>query len=174
MNSCDANSARVFVLAILAMTWHVGAVEARPRRIWTYEALLSESKVVCLASIKSTTKIDNKDFLPEWLDSYESELTIKAVLKGDPQLKRARFIHYRYKPGVDELGNGPSFAVLRDQSKKAEGKEADAGKPETDLDPTLTFLFFLRDREGGAYGPMSGDDDAHLSVARVEGYADEE
>lgn len=173
MNSFHAKSRSVFAFAILAITWQFGTAEARPVRIWTYKDLFSESKVVCLASPKSTKKIENKDFFPDHLDCFESKLAVKATLKGDPKIVEIRFIHYHYKPGANGIGNGPTFAVLRDWTK-AEGKVTDPRKPEPEVDPEMTFLFFLRDRDGGAYGPISGDADAHISVAIVQGSADEE
>jgi len=146
--------------------------EYQPGRIWTYETLVAESDMVCIGTVKSTKKVENAEFFPDFLDRFESEIRVLAVLKGDSKLEDLAFVHFRYRPDTrSTLGNGPTFAVLDDLEGKegAEGREAG----ERTKQPA-TFLLFLHRRPDGAYEPACGNDGAAMGVARVDGFTDDE
>jgi hypothetical protein len=150
--------------------------DGRPSRVWTYKLLLSESALVCIGWVKSTKVVENKDFSPDSLEGLESEISVLAALKGDPQTDRIRFRHFRYRQDIKTtLGNGPSFAVLRDlrdiEKTKGRGGPVTVGENKK---MNTTFIFFLTQRKDGTYGPTSGDDDASISVAQVIGYTDDD
>jgi hypothetical protein len=153
-------------IVALALVWCTGDLAARGRRIWTYKDLLAEADIVCIGTIKSTKKTENTEFLPEYLDRFESEVGVLCMLKGDPKVEKVSFVHFKYRPDIrSTLGNGPSFPLLEDP-KRADGNTA-SGKRKTEL------LFFLRRRDDGAYEPVSGNDDPDLSVALIDGTSDD-
>ena len=158
------------IMLAVCLVW-LRQAEAIPRRNWTYGDLWSESEFVCIARIHSTKSVENKVFDPKYLDRYESQLKVLVVLKGDKDPGTVRFTHYRYKAGVNRPGNGPTFPVLRDTAAVPETNQE--GDHDGDTDPKLTFLLFLRRHSDNTYGPVSGDSDADLSVARLHGYADD-
>lgn len=162
----------VFAL-VLAMVNHL---DGRPRPIWTYKSLWSESETVCIGVVKSTKVVPNKEFLPDYVEGLESEVRIVAVLKGDTKSESIRFRHFRYRQDIrNTLGNGPTFAVLRGQ-REIDASGGQGGPVEIGANKTsdVSFLFFLKRRGDGTFGPTSGDDDASLSVAQVIGSTDDE
>jgi hypothetical protein len=159
--------------AILAIAFTSNAA-ARPRKIWGYKELFAGAELVCIGTLKSTKITTNTDFLPDSLDAFESEIAIQAIFKGDPKLESATFIHYRYKPSIKTtIGNGPSFPFLLErQIATASGGQRDKTHAAHNGEASKVFLFFLKRRDSSKYGPVSGDYDAALSVALLQGNAD--
>jgi len=160
------------IAVLLTFLCYSEDVAARGSRLWTYKDLSAEADIVCIGTIASTRKAKNVEFFPDHLDRFDSQVKILTVLKGDARLEKVVFVHFKYRADIrSTLGNGPTFAVLDDATPKQGPAGDEAGRAAR---PPLTFLFFLRRRDDVAYGPVSGDDDAAMSVARLDGFTDDD
>jgi hypothetical protein len=149
------------VLAICSSMAH-----ARPRRIWRHRELWKESDVVCIAKLGATTEKDNDLFLPGELDRLDTVLKIELIMKGDVSLEQVTFVHFQYPPNTKfTLGNGPTFPGFPSKNTPANARREvpDVGD--------IQYLFYLKKRPNGEYGPTSGDNDADFSVAPLQSRA---
>lgn len=159
----------VMVALLIALLMCNSMVHARPRRIWTHSTLWKESDVVCIARLGLTTKKDNDVFFPDELERLDTDLKIELIMKGDESIQELTFVHFQYRPDAKTtLGNGPTFPDFPSQDMAQNVRDAIPvkGKP--------AYLFFLKRRTNGTYGPTSGDNDADISVARLQSRADPE
>lgn len=140
------------------------ATLARPIETWTYQKLWNDADLVCVAHVKASKLVANDDFEPDYLEKIESRLTVDVIMKGDRSLKEVTVVYYRYKKGVNGIGNGPSFAFGDDEMRFGEKSDQDEKRDRP-------FLLFLKPVAGGRFKPVSGDMDAGFSVSPVNGRA---
>ena len=162
----------LFLSILVVLACYSELVDARGRRVWTYKDLLAEAEVVCIVTVASTTKVANTEFNPDDLDRFESEAVVLVVLKGNAKLDKIKVVHFSYKPDLRfGPGNGPTFLAIG-LPKEKDGSPSDDKR--TAVKQPTQFLLFLRKRDDGAYGPVSGNRDAGISVAFVDGFTDDD
>jgi hypothetical protein len=153
---------RLFVAIVVLL--NVSVAYSRPSPRWTYEMMWSQSDIVIIGAIQATQDCENVDgFFPSHLSCKQSTINIHAVLKGSNEQPTLEFVHFEYKPDVTTtIGNGPSFPIFRayNSTTKEEVKTEE-----------MVFIFFLKKRPDSRYSPVTGNDNAIYSVARIDGVA---
>ena len=127
-------------------------------KLWSYEELKSSSDLVAICKFISSVDAPNDGILPNSPTNWSvvgvtSVLEVRAVLKGDMNLKNILLHHYRMQNADETLDNGPTFVKF---DPKAKG----------------CFLLFVKKENDGRYSPTSGQiDPALFSVIKLDSLA---
>lgn len=156
-----------YLLSIVGLLIASGLAEARPVRLWQYDKLLKESDVVVIANAIETKAVPITDNLsknalldlPEAFQQMETVFLVRAVVKGNLDLKQVTLVHFRYNPDSKTvIGNGPLLIEFpKEDPIRTIGKEK---RPIYGPD----YLLFLKVREDGRFVPVTGQVDPVFSV----------
>jgi len=124
--------------------------EARLKRSWTYEQLLSEADMVAVVDASPPKDTENTDvFLGHPVVQILTTLKVHAVLKGDTKKESLEFVHYRYGKTDRPIINGAQFVHFQAEKTRY---------------PKPKYLVFLKRRKDGRYEAVSGQIDPVDSV----------
>ena len=122
-------------------------------RIFTYRNLVEAAELVVIGSASVPRAVANSSsFYPQDLQQLESKIQVDAVLKGAMPQGPLKLVHFRYLKGRPTLLGGPHCIVLDTELTRG-------AKPR--------YLLFLKLREDGRYGPVSGDMRPAVSFLRL-------
>ena len=143
---------------IIVITLISCLVQARLTQMWSYEDLNKSSDLVIICKFISSSDAHDGKTIPNiptsWsVVSVTTILQVQTVLKGDLDLKKISFHHYRQKNPDEILDGGPNFVTFDDKRKNC-------------------FLLFLKKEPDGRYEPTSGQfDPALFSVIELRSMA---
>jgi hypothetical protein len=125
---------------------------------WSYEKMLERADLVVIAKSLSTQEILEDSKLPDgstWdVVGLATQLEVRAVLKGDKNLKSFTLHHYRQKTPEEVIPNGPSFVLFDPKHHQK-------------------YLLFLKKESDGRYSPVTGQVyPALFSVLKLNGVAE--
>ena len=125
-------------------------LEARATRYWSYGELHAASDAVVIAKPLSNT--DTKDIFDVAPSSYigvNTELQVVEIYKGNIGPKKFTVLHFRDKPSVNLFGLPTVYDGMLVIKFRLDGPG---------------YLLFLKKRTDGRYEPVTGQEDAILSV----------
>jgi hypothetical protein len=144
----------VILWQCVLLTTNSFSAQARGSEVWTYQKLFDKADIVIIGRSLSTEDTQEITALEKVYDvvGLSSTISVRLVLKGDPDLASVVLHHYRrkkYEPPPESL------SLVRFKSNQAR------------------YLMFLKREKDGRYAPVSGQvDPALFSILKVEGIAD--
>src|SRR5262245_42208809 len=160
-------------LAAACAAWLASPSPARVLENWPYERLFKEADLVVIATAVSTESCADRFTDHTWPCEFAGLTTkfeVKSAVKGQPDGKEIKVLHFRFgeskkeyanRPGPFPIIDGPLFVAFRTKSIKV---TVDGGKW---VVPSPEYMLFLKRLKDGRYEPVSGKVDPQLSVREL-------
>jgi hypothetical protein len=158
---------------VLVFLFLLGAgqdIHARDIPAWPYERLFNEADAVILAdAISNHDTTDVSD--PKGYIGVDTVLQVKHVMKGKIETKNITVLHFRHDPH-HAFADGMLVVHFRLTGGYLRGEFLPDNKKMMPIQvkeslPQPEYMLFLKRRADGRYEPVTGQDDAALSVREV-------